>query len=884
MGGFGVHGQSGVATYLFTDIEGSTRLWEQEPERMRSALARHDILTRGAVEQNRGRIVKATGDGFHAVFNDPLDALAATMQLQLSLIDPEATAGVPLRVRCGLHAGVDERRDNDFFGPVVNRAARIMSAAHGGQILLSQAVAALAGERLPEGVSLRSLGAVRLRDLTNSEPVYQVMHPQLRQEFPALRSLEGTPNNLPQQVTTFVGRKREQTEVKAAIKKARLLTLSGIGGLGKTRLSLQIAADIVSDYPDGVWFVEFAPIADERLVAQAVATVLGAKEDNGRPVMEALIKHVRDRNLLLVLDNCEHLVRACAELATQLLQAGAGVTILASSREHFNIAGETVYTVPPLSLPEADRRISAETVVQCEAVHLFIERAMAVQPAFKLTEQNTPAVVEICQRLDGIPLALELAAARARSLSVEEIAKRVNDRFRLLTTGDRTALPRQQTLRALIDWSHDLLPEKERLLFRRLGVFAGGWSLDGADEILSDDKIDRADVVNVLSSLVEKSLVMPDTNTGRYRLLETLRQYAREKLEASGEAVTLGTRHLNFYLVLAEKARPKLVGPDQATWLNRLDVESDNIVAAHDCCEHLPDGGESGLRLVSAMKRYWLNRGLLGLGHRLTVEALAKPSAQSKSPFRSRALFDAGQLASFMARYDEAQKNLEESLAIARETSDYDRIAAVLQPLGMAHHGQGRPDRARVCFEEAYALAQRLGNKREIAVALTALAQLDRAEGALDTAQARYEAVLTLTRDLGDRESIAFALLNLAIISIARDADLARKYLQDAIMLALETGSKRAGKSAIDIAAGLSASLGEWRLAARWYGAAEEQAKITGLQRDPSDSGFLDPLIDRGRAVIGAPQFDEAAAEGSRVPYAEALAEIRSWLQSASSN
>ena len=314
-----MHGQSGVTTYLFTDIEGSTRLWDQEPERMRPALARHDVLTREAVEQNRGRIVKTTGDGFHAVFDDPLDALVATLQLQFSLNDPVASAGVPLQVRCGLHAGVDERRDNDFFGPVVNRAARIMGAAHGGQILLSQAVATLVGERLPKGVTLRTLGAVRLRDLANPESIYQVVHPRLREGFPALRSLEATPNNLPQQVTSFIGRETDLAEVKKLLRQTRLLTLLGVGGLGKTRLSLQVAAEVLDDYPEGVWFIELAALNDEGLVQQAIASVLGVKEEAGRPVIDALAKFVAQRRLLIILDNCEHLVRACAEVARAAL-------------------------------------------------------------------------------------------------------------------------------------------------------------------------------------------------------------------------------------------------------------------------------------------------------------------------------------------------------------------------------------------------------------------------------------------------------------------------------------------------------------------------------------------------------------------------------------
>src|SRR5436190_15565914 len=354
----------GVVTFLFTDIEGSTRLWEQEPERMRPALARHDAIARAAVEGHRGIVVKTAGDGVHATFDDPLDAIGATLQLQQALADSTATGGIAFRVRCGLHLGVDERRDNDFFGPAVNRAARIMSVAHGGQVLLSEAVALLVRGRLPAGVTLRDLGAVRLRDLASPERVYQVVHPQLRQDFPALRSLEATPNNLPQQVTSFIGRGFDLTEVKKILGNTRLLTLLGVGGIGKTRLSLQVAADMLDGFPDGVWFVELAPLVDAQLVPQAVASVLGVKEEAGRPVVEALKKHVKDRQLLLIVDNCEHLVHACAELAKQLLESGPRLKILASSREHLHVPGEATYPVPALGVPEPSTATTPAALTQ----------------------------------------------------------------------------------------------------------------------------------------------------------------------------------------------------------------------------------------------------------------------------------------------------------------------------------------------------------------------------------------------------------------------------------------------------------------------------------------------------------------------------------------
>jgi predicted ATPase/class 3 adenylate cyclase len=649
-------------TMLFTDIEGSTRLWEQDPARMPHALARHDALARDAVESHRGSVVKMIGDGMHAAFDDPLDAVRAALQFQCALADPSAPLEIALVARCGLHCGAVEWRDNDYFGTTVNRAARIMSIAQGGQVLLSAAVADAIAEHLPTDVTLRDLGAVRLRSLSTPERLYQVVDPRLRQDFPALRSLVETPNNLPRQVTSFVGRERSLHEVKTLLTGARLLTLCGMGGLGKTRLSLEVAADVMNGYADGVWFVELAPVSDARLVPQVVASALGVAEETGRAILDALVNFVKDRQLLLVLDNCEHLLDACATLAKQLLRAGARVSILASSREHLHVAGETVFTVPALALPDPRDAVTVDALARYDAVRLFVDRARAIQPAFALTPQNAKAVADICQRLDGIPLALELAAARVSSMSVAMIAQRIGDRFRLLTRGDRTALPRQQTLRALIDWSYDLLDARDKTLLARVAVFAGGFDAAAAEAVCADDAIDADSVIDLLSELVEKSLLELDAGGERYRLLETVRQYAREKLDAVGETSNVQSRHLDYFMAFAERVRPQLWGPEQGLWLARLDLDRENLLAASVHCDHAPRGAERGLRLVFALQLYWLPRGLIELGYRLTVEALARNGAQVRDLNRSGALYAASQLAYFMGAYVETKQHGEECL------------------------------------------------------------------------------------------------------------------------------------------------------------------------------------------------------------------------------
>ncbi|MGZ9058754.1 MAG: ATP-binding protein, partial [Burkholderiaceae bacterium] len=779
-------------TFLFTDIEGSTRLWEQEPERMPPVMAHHDAVSKSAVERNRGTIVKMTGDGVHAAFDNPLDALIATLEIQQRLSVPGGADDMPLPLRCGLHAGIDERRDGDFYGRAVNRAARIMSAAHGGQMLLSKAVADQVSGMLPEGVSLRDLGHVRLRDLSSPEHIFQVLHTQLRADFPALRSLEGTPNNLTQQLNSFIGRERELADIKEMLASNRLVTLLGMGGIGKSRLSTQLAADVLDDFPDGVWFVELAALTDSASVPQAVASVLGVKEEAGRPVMDALIKYVRELQLLIILDNCEQVVHGCADLAKRLLQAGPRVKVLTSSRDYLQVAGETTYHVPTLSVPRDS--ISLEGLEKHEGVRLFIDRAAASMRGFGLTEQNAAAVADICYCLDGIPLAIELAAARVRGLSVQAIAARLSDRFRLLVSGDRTVSPRQRTLRALIDWSYDLLPEQERALFQRLSVFAGGWTLEAAETVCADDDLARHDVLDLLTHLVEKSLVIMELGGQRYRMLDTVRHYAQEKLTGVADQAAVRGRHLNFCLAFAEKARSEFGGPTHEAALARLDLEKENMLSAHRWIDSAPNGAEQGLRMVCALKGYWIGRGLFTLGFRATVEALARVDFRRRDYLRCRGLFDAGQLCCFMGRHADAQVFLEESLEIAREIDDKTMIATLYPPLVMAAVGLGNLTKARLCSEEAVALARQLGKRRELLVALNSLAQLHRMEGRLDVAATLCDEVLSLARELGDQNSIAISLLNIAMVSIDQNqGERAKPMLREILAITTRVGLRPVG-------------------------------------------------------------------------------------------
>jgi tetratricopeptide (TPR) repeat protein len=495
-----------------------------------------------------------------------------------------------------------------------------------------------------------------------------------------------------------------------------------------------------------------------------------------------------------------------------------------------------------------------------------------VQPAFRLKERTAAAVAEICRRLDGIPLALELAAARTRAMPIEVIAARLDDRFKLLTTSDRTVLPRQQTLRALIDWSYDLLPLLEQRLFQRLSVFAGGWMLEAAEAVTAEGSIASGDVLDLLANLVEKSLVTLDLDSGRYRMLDTVRHYAAERLALSSDEPDTRSRHLAWCLGLAERARLGLAGPDQGRWLRQLDHERENLLAAHRWCDRAEGGVDKGLQLVFLLKLYWYQHGLLTLGHRVTAEALARTRPDDRSLARCRGLADVGQFCTFMGRYAEARGYLEESLALARELGDQNRIAAVLQPLGQACLGEGDIERARRYSAESIIVARAVGNPRQLASALNGHAQLLRQQGDLADAEALYAEGVEILQVLGDRESVAIGWLNLAVAAIERKRfDGARALLGQALQVATSLGSQLVGQSTLDVLAGLCAVTGAHEMAARLYGAAEAQAERSGLRRDSADAAFLLPLIEQSRRALGAEVSSCAQDEGAGWGYEEAI-------------
>src|SRR6185437_255601 len=690
-----------TATFLFTDIEGSTSLWEGQPEAMAAAVARHDAVLREAVQGHGGRIVKTTGDGIYAVFETAPGALASVLAIQLGLQEPGATAGLTLKVRCGLHTGAAHQRDNDYFGTTINRTARIMGAAHGGQILVSRAVAEAVQEGLGDGVELLDLGSVRLKGLSTAEAVFQVVHPQLRKEFPALRELEATPNNLPQQLTSFIGREREREEIEDMLEGARLLTLLGMGGLGKTRLALQVGTTVMDAYPDGVWFVDLQTIRDEALVASETARVLGVREEPGRPLIQTLTAHLKTRKLMLIVDNCEQVIDTCAQLASAILKAAPEVRMLATSRIALRVPGEQTYVVQPLPVPTKNQSLAA--LAKSTAVQLFVERAKLHKPAFALTEKEAPAVADLVYRLEGIPLALELAAARVRSLAVADINRRLNDRYKLLTGGDRTLQARQQTLRALVDWSYDLLEENEQVLLARLSVFAGGFGLEAAETICGAEPLDAMDVLDLITSLVEKSLLRVEEGDdgARYRMLETIREYSNEKLALRDELTAIRIAHCEHFLQLAQASRRGMEGSEQAEWIRRIELAHDDLRSA--IALTLSGGADPilAVKFVVALMGFWILRGYVTEGRNYVRASLALPAVQASDLAHAHALYIGATLADAQSNYAEAAQMLEQCIVLRRALDSRIDLAAALSTASMVRLHLGEAEVARELESEA---------------------------------------------------------------------------------------------------------------------------------------------------------------------------------------
>lgn len=864
----------GAITYFFTDVEGSTGLWERRPESMRQALARHDELVTRAVEAHQGVVVRSRGEGdsFFAVFANALDAACAAVSLQRALAAEPWPPETALRVRAALHSGEADLRDGNYYGAVVNRCARLRAAAHGGQTLLSGVTYELVRETLPDGIGARSLGAHRLKDLLRPEQIFQLEHPDLPNRFPPLASLELLQHNLPVQTTSFIGRERETREIRRLAPGAPLLTLTGAGGCGKTRLSLQAAAELADVFPDGVWLVELAPVSDPRLVPQLVASALHVREEPDLSLTASLVEHLRRKELLLVLDNCEHLVAAAAALADELLRSCPRLRVLATSREALRIPGETTWEVPLLTVPDDPAKVGRaaapqEALRQYEATRLFLDRATSASSSFRVTRGDAAAVAQICRRLDGIPLAIELAAPWVKALSVKQISARLDNCFQLLTRGRRTDLPRQQTLRALIDWSYDLLDEEERALLRALSIFVGGWSLEAAESICGTGPDGSAppDVLGALYRLIDKSLVVvAESGCGdpSYRLLETVRQYAREKLRLAGEEPLLAARHCEWFLALAEAASKQLQGPEPAIWHAVLDENRENLRAALEGCPADEAGAERSLRLIGALWRFWYERGHRSEWLGSLERALSREGVSD--PVRIKALSGAGILAWAHGDYVNAERYHRECLELRRRLQDRRGVANSLNNLGLVAGSSGDRRTARDYLAQSLAVYRELNDEPAIAGALNNLGGVSMRLGELETARAYLNESMQLWTRLNDLSGAASVLLNLGEVA-SRTGDLAeaQRLLRESLSCRLELGEPRALLHGLHSIGTLAVSQGKAEVAARLFGAQEVGLETLGMAMPGSQRQEWEANEHALRNLLGDARFAELRDEGS---------------------
>lgn len=757
---------SGTVTFLFTDIEGSTRLAREHPEIWEALRLRHHEILRKAFVNNNGFVFQIIGDAFCASFHNAVDALKAAVDAQQSLQN-EPWGETVVRVRMGIHTGEAETDGSDYRGYLtLSLVQRLMSAGSGGQVLVSGVTENLLRGRLPGEVHLLDLGRHMFKDVSQPVRVFQASVPGLPGEFPPIRTIDHHPTNLPAQLTSFVGREKELADVKELLQHAHMLSLLGPGGTGKTRLSIQAAAEMLQDYPDGAWLVELAPIMDPLLVPRAAAVTLGLRDEPQRPIVDMLCDFLHDKKMLILLDNCEHLVEASARLADQILHAAPDVRVLASSREALGIAGEVTYRVPSLGLPDRDALPPLEAMTQYEAVRLFIDRATSAVQSFAVTNESAPYLAQICHRLDGIPLAIELAAAKVRVLSIEQIARRLDDRFKLLTGGSRTAFERHQTLRAAIDWSYNLLPSAEQVLFQRVSVFVDGWTLEAAESVCSAEPVEAGDILDLMDQLINKSLVIKEEvrNKSRYRMLETIRQYAGEKLFESGEGDTLRGQHLAYFQDLAEAAEPHLRRARQIEWLDRLDAENENLRAALVWALTLPTA-EATLRLAGALGAFWELRSYWLEGATWLDQALARdwdPASPLEKQARARVLFWKAKFGNSLDKLDVMKASAESAIQLYEELKDRSGAAYARAVLANYLWRKAELQTSKELFEQCLEEFHRLGDAWGESYVRSRLKVVAASMGDLAGLLEREQEALDWARRSGDRERIATALVGIS--------------------------------------------------------------------------------------------------------------------------
>jgi predicted ATPase/class 3 adenylate cyclase len=894
---------TGTITFLFTDVEGSTRLWERVPDAANRALMRHDALIETCVAQHAGLLVRPRGEGDSrfAVFDQATDAVEGAAAIQRALAAERWPTPTPLRVRMALHTGEADLRAGDYYGSAVNRCARLRSIAHGGQILLSGTTVDLVRDDLPGKLQLRDMGEHRLKDLSRPERVFQLVVPGLPEEFPPLTSLNERRTNLPIQPTSLVGR---DYEVKAAAAflhgDTRMLTLTGPGGVGKTRLALQVGAELLDDFADGVYLVTLAAVSDPALAPATIAQTLRVTESDAQPPLENLKRWLRDRQILLILDNFEQILAAAPQVA-ELLMAAPRLKVLVTSRAVLHIYGEQEFQVPPLPLPDRRKQAPIEALAQNESMALFVARAREVRPGFQLNSENARSVVNICYRLEGLPLAIELAAARSKLFAPKELlAQLSNSRLKLLSGGAKNLPPRQQALRNAIAWSYNLLDRSERQLFMRLGVFAGGVTLEAAEAVALEFSIeneelrnghdaDQFSILDGLASLVDKSLLRQEEGVGgetRFVMLETIREFALEQLQASAEAEAIRQRHAGYFLLLAEQAEPELTGPLQTAWFERLESEHDNMRAALQWALGREAAGVA-LGLAGALWRFWYIHGHLSDGRRWLESALALVDStlddNALLPGRARvrasrleawakALTGAGVVAWVQGDYRRAHVYYADALSLFRELKDRAGIAQTLNNKGMVALHQERYGQAKLYYQASLTLFRELNHTWGIANTLGNLGMVAQLQGDDAQAQRVYMESLALRRKLGDRRGIAMMLNNLGEVTLNQgDTPQSYGFYIESLALCRELQDKEGAAYCLEGLAAVAAARRQIERAARLWGVADTLREIVGSPLPPADRVRYDRLVAHAHALADRATWQAAWDAGRQMRLEQAI-------------
>ncbi len=876
---------TGTVTFLFTDLEGSTRLWDTAPRAMEVAVPRHDQIVTDAIERNRGTVFKQVGDGLCAAFDDAVAAVTAAVEAQRALADEPWPSELdePLRARMGLHTGTARAQDGDYLGPALNRVARLMGAGHGGQVLVSGATERLVRDALSDEVQLLDLGQHRLRDLATPEQVFQVCHSGLPSQFPPVRTVESLPGNLPLQVSSFVGRGEQLEQLAARVLDERLVTLTGVGGVGKTRLALQAATEVLPRYLDGAWLVELAPVGEPDAVPHAVASVIGAQEMPNRTVTESVVEALRPRQTLLIFDNCEHLLDAAGALAEQILRACPRVTIVTTSREPLAVAGEQVWPVTSLQLPPREALDAPHELARFASVSLFVDRAQASRRDFALTADNASAVAEICRRLDGLPLALELAAARVRSMAPAEIAERLDERFRLLRSGRRTAMERHQTLRATVEWSYELLTDDEKQLFDRLSVFAGGFILVAAERICSDEGIDEFDIADLVAGLTEKSMLgieeQPDGTT-RYTMLETIRQFGEEQLLERGEANEVGGRHCEYYAELAARAGEGVRGQDELRWVLVCEAEFDNLRAAHAwAMANVATAPALGLAVDLIDFASWRLRGEV---FAWLVAALELPGAEDDRRY-AEACAGAAMAAAFGGRFELAEELASRSLSLAPESR---RAPYAWYAAGVRGFSEGSVE-ASERFANGRACAEAAGDMVGAAFTTAADAMIRSYRGEVDVAERLAEEARGFAEQTRNPTARSLALYTIGEVLQETDPEQAVRALTESIELARGVHNRFGLGIALVTMATVAAKTGDMDASLRTLIDAIKEFRRRGAPRQTwvTLRNVVERFDDLGRheqaAVLYGATESETAVGEAWGPQAQRLAAVRARFEAA---